>query len=100
MPDVGTKAKARTSAWRSLLLTKFCIILTPEQRSQLATPTYKIKKEKCEAKKLESELSSTPSKDNILSPNPFLVDLASVSVIGAVDSQGMLQSPVSGEPAG
>ena len=71
---------------------KFCLILTKEQRLQLATPTYK--KEKCEAKKLESELSSTPSKDKVQSPNP------SVSVIGAVDGQGMLQSPGSGEPAG
>ena len=34
----------------------------PEQRLQLATPSYKLKKEKREAKKLEG--SSTPSKDN------------------------------------
>ena len=34
------------------------------------------------------------------SPNPSLVDPASVSVIGAVDCQEMLQSPGSGEPAG
>ena len=104
MPDVGTKAKARTPAWRIQKTTdyKFCYsnILTPEQRSLLATPTYKIKKEKHEAKKLESELSSTPSKDNVLSPNPSLVDPASVSVIGAVDDQGKLQSPGFGEPAG
>ena len=63
---------------------KFCLIFTPEQRFQLATPTYKIKKEKREAKKLESELSSTPGKNNMRSPNPSLVDPAYVSVIGAV----------------
>ena len=41
---------------------KFCIVLTPEQRPQLATPSYRLKKEKHEAKKLESS-SSTPSND-------------------------------------
>ena len=79
---------------------KFCNIVTPKQRSQLSTPSYKIKKEKLEAKKLESELSSTPSKDNVHSPNPSLVDPASVSVIGALHGQGTLQSPGFGEPAG
>ena len=33
---------------------KLCNSLTPEQRSQLATPSYKIKKEKREAKRSES----------------------------------------------
>ena len=54
---------------------KFCNSLTPEPRLQLATPSYKLKKEKWEAKKLES----TPSKDS-----DTLVDPASVSVIGVV----------------
>ena len=31
----------------------FCIVLTPDQLAQLATPSYKLKKEKREAKKLE-----------------------------------------------
>ena len=39
---------------------KFCIVLTPEQLAQLATPSYKLNKEKREAKKLEA----TPSKDS------------------------------------
>ena len=30
---------------------KFCIVLTPEQKAQLANPSYKLKKEKGEAKK-------------------------------------------------
>ena len=33
---------------------KFCNPLTPEQRMQLATPSYKIKKEKREAKRADS----------------------------------------------
>ena len=32
---------------------KFCNVLIPEQRAQLATPSYKLKKEKHEAKELE-----------------------------------------------
>ena len=78
---------------------KFCNLLTPEQKAQLAIPTYKLKKEKREAKKLESD-PSTPIKDNVLSANPSLVDPVSVQVIGAVDGQGTLQSPGSCEPAG
>ena len=53
---------------------KFCLLLTPEQKAQLATP-YKLKKEKRDAKK--AELSS-PTKDSTL------VDPATVAVIGAV----------------
>ena len=50
----------------------FCLLFTPEQKAQLATPSYKLKKEKQDAKK--AELSS-PSKDSTL------VDPATVSVI-------------------
>ena len=67
---------------------KFCNTLTTEQRVQLSTPSYKLKKEKREAKKIES--TSTPTKDSL---NPSLVDPASVLVIGAVDGQGYLQTP-------
>ena len=66
---------------------KFCNVLILEQRIQLATPSYKIKKEKREAKQLEA--LSTPVKDN-----SALVDPSTVSVIGAVDDQGTLQSPL------
>ena len=71
---------------------KFCSILTCEQRSQLSTPSYTLKKEKHEAKK---DILTTPSKDtsHVNSVNPSLVDPASVSVISAVDGQGTLQSP-------
>ena len=55
----------------------------PDQLAQLATLSYKLKKEKREAKKLES----TPSKYTTL------VDPASVSVIGAVSDTGAVSSP-------
>ena len=56
-----------------------CNSLTPEQRIQLATPSYKIKKEKREAKRAES---TNPTTDDTL------VDPSSVEVIGVVgDSQ-------------
>ena len=53
---------------------KFCNSLTPEQRMQLATPSYKIKKEKSESKRADSN----PADDS------SLVDPATISVIGAV----------------
>ena len=52
---------------------------TPEQQAQLATPSYKLKKEKQDA--TNAELSS-PSKDGTL------VDPATVAVIGAVSDSG------------
>ena len=45
-----------------------CLLLTPEQRKQLATPTYKLRKEKKSSTKQE-----------------VLVDPSSVSVVGPVD---------------
>ena len=54
----------------------FCAILTPEQIQQLSTPSYRLKKEKREAKKMDS----TPSKDSTL------VNPASVSVLGPVEA--------------
>ena len=41
---------------------KFCLVLTPEQVDQLSTPSYRLKKEKREAMKLEA----TPSKGSTL----------------------------------
>ena len=61
-----------------------CNNFSPEQRLQLSTPSYKIKKDKREAKKLES----TPSKDT-----ESLVDPSVVAVLGAVDKQGTVKSP-------
>ena len=63
---------------------EFYELLTPQQRLQLSTPSYKLKKEKREARKIDS----TPSKES-----DTLVDAASVSVIGVVDNQGTVQSP-------
>ena len=58
-----------------------CNAFTLEQKAQLSTPSYKIKKEKREAK------SSTPAKDSD-TLSPTLVDPALVSVVGVVDGQG------------
>ena len=64
-----------------------CNILTADQRLQLSTSSYKIKKEKRELKKV----SDTPAKKD--SDSSSLIDPSSVTVVGAVDDQGMLQSP-------
>ena len=61
----------------------FCTVLTPEQLTQLSTPSYRIKKEKREAKKMEA----TPVKDNTL------VDPSSVAVIGPVSTATSGSSP-------
>ena len=53
----------------------FCAILTPEQLQQLSTPSYRLKKEKRDAKKMDS----TPGKDSTL------VDPSSVAVLGPVE---------------
>ena len=57
-----------------------CDALTPEQKDQLATPSYKLKKEKKEAK------SSTLLKESD-TLSPTLVDPALVSVVGVMDGQ-------------
>ena len=62
-----------------------CNVLTPEQKAQLATPSYKLKKEKREAKKAETE---TPMESNTL------VDPSSVSVLGVVDNAGVVSPSV------
>ena len=56
---------------------KFCNALTPEQRTQLATPSYKLKKEKREAKRSDSNPADDP---------------ATVSVIGAVGDSSSAQA--------
>ena len=62
-----------------------CNLLTEEQRLQLSTPSYRLKKEKRNLKK-----SDTPKQD---SSSSSLIDPYSVTVVGAVDAQGILQSP-------
>ena len=62
---------------------KFCNLFTPEQRAQISTPSYKIKKEKREAKRVDNP---TPTEDIAL------VDPANVLVIGAVGGAAS-QSP-------
>ena len=66
-----------------------CDSLSAEQKEQLSTPSYKLKKEKGDAK------SSTPAKD-IDTLSPTLVDPALVSVVGVVDGQSSsgLSGPV------
>ena len=63
-----------------------CNSLTEDQRLQLSTPSYRIKKEKRELKKS----SDTPNKD---SASSSLIDPSSVTVVGAVDAQGVVKSP-------
>ena len=65
-----------------------CDALTPDQRTQIATPSYKLKKEKKDAK-------SNPVKD---SDNLTLVDPALVSVLGVVDKQSTPGASASSEP--
>ena len=62
---------------------KFCSAFTPEQLAQISTPSYKIKKERCEARK---SVTATPTKDS-----SELMDPASVSVIGVVGQEGSTQ---------
>ena len=69
-----------------------CNILTEDQRLQLSTPSYRIKKEKRESKKQ----GNTPQKS---SDSSSLIDPSSVTVVGAVDDQGMLQAPGSSSGA-
>ena len=57
-----------------------CDALSSEQKAQLSTPSYKLKKERKEAK------SSTPVKA-VDTLSPTLVDPALVSVVGVVDGQ-------------
>ena len=61
-------------------------MLTEDQRIQLSTPSYRLKKEKRDLKKL----SDAPQKN---SDSSSLIDPSSVTVVGAVDGQGILQSP-------
>ena len=56
-----------------------CNSLMEEQRLQLSTPSYRLKKEKCELKKS----SDTPTKD---SDSFSLIHSSSVMVVGAVDA--------------
>ena len=65
---------------------KFYNILTSDQHSKLFTPSNKLKKEKCEAKKsVKTAVMDTSS--------PSLVDPTLVLVVGVVDGQGTVQSP-------
>ena len=74
---------------------QLCKALTPEQAAQLATPSYKLKKEK------RDKAESTPSKKDssssmLVTLSPTLVDPARVSVIRAVDGQ---DTGLSAQPA-
>ena len=60
-----------------------CNSFTPEQRAQISTPSYKIKKEKREAKHAD-----------ISQPTDELIDPSSVSVIGVVGGPSTDKSPV------
>ena len=63
---------------------KFCNLFTPEKRAQISTPSYKLKKERREAKRLDN---------TTLMEDSTLVDPASVSVIEVVGESSTTQSP-------
>ena len=70
-----------------------CNVLNNDQCLQLSAPSYKrkkLKKEKHES--MKSDKTDTPTKA-MHSDSSSLVDPALVLVVGAVDGQGMLQSP-------
>ena len=67
-----------------------CDSLSPEQKIQLSTPSYKLKKERKDAK-------STPKKDTE-AHTTTLEDPGLVSVLGAVDSQDTPGDSASNEP--
>ena len=71
---------------------KFCNLLTAEVHLQMATPSYKLKKEKREARN-GIKNDSTPSKDS-----DTIVYPASVSMIWAVDDEGAVKSPTVAPP--
>ena len=83
VPGAGEKVRALTLV--SPILTNACNSLTEEQRIQLSTPSYRIKKEKRDSKKV----SDTPKQDSSSS----LIDPSVVTVVGAVDYQGIVKSP-------
>ena len=66
-----------------------CNPFSEDQHQQLATPSYRLKKEKREAKKL---VTAPPQESE------ELVDPANVAVIGAVDNQGAVKSPSPAPP--
>ena len=80
---VGKRGKVRN---RVLLIrtlqTVLCNSFTPEQRAQISTPSYKIKKEKREAKRADNT-----------QPTDELVDPSRVSVIGVVSGPSADKSP-------
>ena len=78
MQDAETREKARAPAWRDM---------NPMNNAP-TSPSPAVRSKRRSVKKIE--VISTSTKD---SPNPSLVGPASVSVIGAVDGQGTLQSP-------
>ena len=69
-----------------------CNVLTEDQCLQLSTPSYRIKKEKRDLNKQGETLQKN-------SDSSSLVDPSSVMVVGAVDDQGILQSPGSSSGA-
>ena len=66
-----------------------CNVLTSDQHTQLSTPSYKLKKEKCEFKKAEK--TDTSASTTMDTDSSCLVDL--VSVVGVVNGQGTSQAP-------
>ena len=64
-----------------------CKALTPEQLTQLSTPSYKLKKEKRDKSDTTPSKNASSTTTSKVTLSPTLVDPARVSVIRAVDGQ-------------
>ena len=73
------KIKNRNSDWNS------CNVLTADQRTQLLTPCYKLKKEKRD--------TDTPASTTMDTDSSSLVEPALVPLVGELDGHGTSQSP-------
>ena len=83
-PGAGKKGKG-SDPCISHLDCNACNSLTAEQRIQLSMPSYRLKKEKRESKKV----FDTPKQDSSSS----LIDPSTVTVVGEVDDHGIVKSP-------
>ena len=109
---MASPAQKRGGLWQPLTTTRFCAtchdkskgsdpcetkqdctlcnLQTSNQCGQLATPSYKLKKEKQDIKE-KSDNSETSVA--VVDTNSSLVDPALVSVVEVVDGQGFVKSP-------
>ena len=73
VPDAGIKGKDTCVESKNSSDCVHCNALIPEQRAQLATPSYKLKKEKREVKKLETDTEHQDT-ESLVDPSAIPVD--------------------------